>query len=298
MKIMITGAAGQLGTELTRQLSAGGSALGPLPERLALASVLPVDIDDVNIADRHETVGLIRRTAPDVVINCAAFTQVDRCETEPDAAFAVNALGARNVALGCSEVNAKLIHISTDYVFSGEGDTPFSETSPTAPASVYGKTKLLGEEYVRAFCSSWFIVRTAWLYGRTGGNFVKTMLKLGAEQPEISVVNDQLGNPTNAEDLAHHLLKLAVTKEYGLYHCTGLGTCSWYDFTREILRLAGLPAAVRPVTTAEYPRPAKRPAFSALDHTMLRATIGDDMRPWQAALEDFLIKYRAELLPE
>lgn len=296
MKLMITGASGQLGTEIRRQLQAGGSALGALPQKLQLATVIPVDLPDADLTKQAAATALLRRHAPDVVVNCAAFTNVDGCETQPDTAFAANALAARNVAAACEEVGAKLLHLSTDYVFSGEGTVAFNEAGATAPQSVYGATKLLGEEYVRQFSSRWFIIRTAWLYGRQGNNFVKTILKLAKERGQLQVVDDQRGNPTNAEDLAHHILKLAVTKEYGIYHCTGNGVCSWYEFTLEILRLAGVQANVQPCTSAEFPRPAKRPAFSALDHAMLRATIGDGMRPWQQALASFFADNSLEAL--
>lgn len=287
MKILITGAAGQLGQEIQRQLTAGGSALGPVPERLALASVIPVDIDEVDLTNRHDTAALVRRYAPYAVINCAAFTNVDKCESEPDAAYAANALIPRNLALACDEVGAKLVHLSTDYVFSGNASAPLPETALPAPNTVYGATKLLGEEYVKAFSKQWFIVRTAWLYGREGANFVKTILRLVRENGSAKVVSDQIGNPTNAEDLAHHLLQMVPSREYGVYHCTGNGVCSWYDFACEIVRLWGVDATVTPCTTEEFPRPAPRPAYSALDHAMLRATIGDNMRPWQQALEQF-----------
>lgn len=287
MKIMITGAGGQLGKELQRQLAAGGSALGPLPQRLALASVMPVDIDDADLSNRHDTAILVRRHAPDAVIHCAAYTNVDGCEENPDEAFRANAIAARNVAMVCEEVGARMVHVSTDYVFSGNAVSPVDETALPAPQSVYGHTKLLGETYVKHFCSRWFVVRTAWLYGRAGNNFVKTILRLARKNGKVDVVDDQRGNPTNAEDLAHHLLKLVPTKEYGTYHCTGGGICTWYDFAKEIVQLWGIEAQVLPTTTDAFPRPAKRPAYSALGHAMLRATVGDEMRPWQQALAAF-----------
>ncbi|NLW78357.1 MAG: dTDP-4-dehydrorhamnose reductase [Ruminococcaceae bacterium] len=288
MRILITGAAGQLGTELCHQLEMGRCALGPLPAQLRGAEVTPVDLPDADLTKHAGADMLLRRYTPDVVINCAAFTQVDLAESEPDAAFAANALAARNLAMACEVAGAKLVHISTDYVFSGDSARAYAETDLPCPASVYGETKLLGEQYVRDFCCRWFIVRTAWLYGRTGGNFVKTMLKLTAENDSVKVVNDQRGNPTNAEDLAYHLLLLAATEEYGLYHCTGNGVCSWYEFASEIARLAGHSAEMIPCTTADFPRPAKRPANSALEHRMLRLTVGDHMRHWQDALADYI----------
>ena len=298
MKILITGCNGQLGTELQAQLRRGKSELGPIPDRLKNATVLPVDVDQLDITDRAEVVNFVRRHQPDTIINCAAFTNVDGCETSKDAAFKVNALGPRNLAIAADKVNARLIHVSTDYVFSGEGDTPLDECDLPAPRSAYGTTKLLGEQYVQQFCRRHFIVRTAWLYGYNGKNFVKTMINAGKKFGKLTVVNDQLGNPTNAVDLAHHLLKLAVSHEYGTYHCTGNGICSWYDFAAEIIRLAGVEATVAPCTTAEYaaahPEAASRPAWSALDNRMLRCTVGDEMRPWQQALAAYFEHWDGE----
>ncbi len=293
MKLLITGACGQLGAELQRQLRAGASALGPIPERLKNASVLAVDLPQLDIADRAEVVAFVRRHQPDVILNCAAYTNVDGCETNREDAFKANALGPANLAQAADKIGARLVHVSTDYVFSGEdnGGVPLDETALPAPRSAYGATKLLGEEYVRQFCRRYFIVRTAWLYGRTGKNFVRTMAGLGAKPGRIEVVNDQRGNPTNAEDLAHHLLRLAVSHDYGVYHCTGEGVCSWYEFTREILRLTGAVAELAPCTSAEYaqkhPSAARRPAWSALENRMLACTVGNQMRPWQTALAQF-----------
>ncbi len=298
MKILITGCNGQLGTELQAQLRRGESELGPIPDRLKNATVLPVDVDQLDITDRSEVVNFVRRHQPDTIINCAAFTNVDGCESSKDAAFKVNALGPRNLAIAADKINARLIHVSTDYVFSGEGDTPLDECDLPAPRSAYGTTKLLGEQYVQRFCRRHFIVRTAWLYGYNGKNFVKTMVNAGKKFGKLTVVNDQLGNPTNAVDLAHHILKLAVSHEYGTYHCTGNGICSWYDFAAEIIRLAGVDAVVAPCTTAEYaaahPESASRPAWSALDNRMLRCTVGDEMRPWQQALAAYFAHWDGE----
>lgn len=288
MKILITGANGQLGTELCRCLTRGETELGPLPKKLLHATVIATDVDTLDITNLSAVSSFVRHHAPDVIISCAAYTNVDGCESHADDAFKVNALGARNLAIAAEEAGAKLIHVSTDYVFRGEGDAPLSECELPCPKSMYGKTKLLGEEYVQKFCSRWFIVRTAWLYGYVGKNFVKTMVNAGKKFGALTVVNDQLGNPTNAADLAHHLLKLAVTEEYGVYHCTSEGVCSWYDFASEIIRLAGVDATVAPCTSAEYkaknPASADRPAWSALDNRMLRCTVGDEMRPWRDAL--------------
>ena len=202
-----------------------------------------------------------------------------------------NAIGPRNLAMAAQQAGAKLVHVSTDYVFSGEDEAEKHEWDIAGPRSVYGSSKLLGEKYVAEQCSRYFIVRTAWLYGYIGGNFVKTILKAGKERGELKVVNDQRGNPTNAADLAHHLLKLAATKEYGVYHCTNNGTCSWYDFACEFVNLAGFPCRILPCTTEEFPRPAKRPAYSSLDNMMLRCTVGDEMRSWQNAIAAYMEHY-------
>ena len=195
-------------------------------------------------------------------------------------------------AIAAERVGAKLMHISTDYVFSGEGTRPWREYDQPCPVSVYGKTKLAGEQFVQTFSSRHFIVRTAWLYGYHGKNFVKAILKKARAEGKVTVVNDQRGNPTNAADLAYHMLKIAATEEFGVYHCTGNGECSWFDFASEILRLADFGAEALPCSSTEYPSPTKRPAYSSLDHMMLRATVGDEMRPWQGALESFIRNYR------
>ena len=288
MNVLITGSNGQLGRELAKNLANGYTELGPIPEELQGAQVVCVDVDEMDITNYDAVVDLVEELSLDVIFNCAAYTNVNGCETDSDTAFRVNALGARNLAMAAERFGAKLIHVSTDYVFSGEGNTPRSEWDLCDPQSVYGKTKYLGEQYVRDFCKRYFIVRTAWLYGYEGNNFVKTIMRIAREKGSATVVSDQFGNPTNAADLAHHLLKLAVTEQYGVYHCTGTGECSWYDFACKIVEYAGIPATVSPCTTAEYPTPAKRPAYSSLDNRMLRNTVGDEMRPWEEALRYFI----------
>lgn len=293
MKILITGCKGQLGTELQKQLRLGKSELGPIPEKLRSATVIPVDLPELDISDYRAVVEFVRRHHPDVIINCAAYTNVDGCETHHDEAFKANAIGPRNLAQAAEKVGARLVHISTDYVFSGRenGGVPHDEAALPGPISAYGSTKLLGEQYAAQFCHRHFIVRTAWLYSYYGKNIVKTVVNAGRKYGRLEFVNDQLGNPTNAVDLAHELLQLCVTHEYGLYHCTGEGVCSWYDFVCEIVRLAGVDAVVTPCTTAQYkakhPESTDRPAWSALDNRMLRCTIGNDMRDWKQALAAF-----------
>lgn len=294
VRMLITGADGQLGSALREALRDGGNALGPLPEAYRQHELRCVDLPAHDLSNLDAALALAGDFRPSLILHCAAFTQVDACEADPVAAFRGNALAARNIALAAESVGAGLVHLSTDYVFDGAAAAPIPEWAQPNPQSVYGHTKLLGESYVREFCSRWFIVRTAWLYGKGGQNFVKTILRLAGEKGEINVVDDQCGSPTNAEDLAWHLLRVAITGAYGLYHVTGKGVCSWYEFAREIVRLSGLPCRVNPCTTAEYLAGrqgiAPRPAYSALAHHMLEATVGDRMRPWEEAIADFMAR--------
>lgn len=287
MKILITGAKGMLASQIITDLNRGYSELGEIPKSLKNAQLFCFDADTLDITSQEACIEFCMSNNPDIILNCAAYTNVNGCESNQMAAFKVNALGARNLAMASAMVGAKLVHVSTDYVFNGQGKTPFCEYDITGPQSVYGKTKLAGEEFVKQFCPQSFIVRTAWLYGYYGPNFVKTMIKAGTEKGALTVVNDQFGNPTNAADLSHHILKIAATTEYGVYHCTGEGECSWYDFACEIIKLAKINATVSPCTTQEYPTPAKRPAYSSLENMMLKATVGDEMRPWQQALQAY-----------
>lgn len=288
MKILITGSKGQLGNELKDIINKGYSEIGKVSECINNSQVFDFDVDKLDITDLKSVKNVLNTIKPDVVINCAAATNVDGCESDEDFAFKVNALGPRNLAIVCEEMGAKLVQVSTDYVFSGVGEKPLTEYDLTAPYSVYGKTKLLGENYVREFCSKYYIVRTAWLYGYVGHNFVYTMRRLGKEKDSINVVNDQIGNPTHANDLAYHILKLIETDEYGIYHCTGKGECSWYDFAKMIIELSGEECIVNPCTSEEYKTPAKRPEYSSLDNMMLRNTVGDEMRNWQDAIKSFI----------
>jgi len=285
MVILVTGAHGQLGHEVLTQLK------GTEHE------VFHFSKDGLDISNLSDVISVFNGTKPDVVINCAAYTNVDGCESNKDEAFKVNALGAKNLAMICEQVGAKLIHISTDYVYNSEHTEPIREYELTEPESVYGKTKLMGDEYVRDFCSKYFIIRTSWLYGMKGKNFVYTILKNAKEKGKLKVVNDQIGSPTNCKDLVSHVLKLMSTEEYGIYHCTAKGECSWYDFACKIVELSGIPCEVSSCATGEFKTVAKRPAYSYLDNMMLRCTIGDNMRPWEEALEEFIkiLKERHEI---
>lgn len=291
MRILISGANGQLGKELTRILNTGFAEIGEIPCTLKNADIINTDVDNLDITNINDVLSFVENERPQVIINCSAFTNVDLCETDKDTAFNVNSLGPRNLAIAAQKVNTKLIHVSTDYVFSGDGNEPYCEYDICNPQSIYGKTKYLGEQYVKEFCSKYFIVRTSWLYGYEGNNFVKTIMNLAEQRESIKVVNDQRGNPTNANDLAYHILKLVDSNEYGIYHCTGNGECSWYDFACKIVEYANINCEVMPCTTEEFPRPAKRPSYSSLNNMMLKNTIGDKMRFWQDALKNFIKNY-------
>lgn len=288
MRILITGSKGQLGNELQDIIKKGYSEIGEVSEEIKNSEVFPLDIDELDITNLEDVKKVLNKIKPDVVINCAAATNVDGCETNQDLAFKINAIGPRNLSMVCDEIGAKIVQVSTDYVFSGKGENPLSEYEIPAPYSVYGKTKLKGEEYVKDFSSKFFIIRTAWLYGYVGKNFVYTMRTLGETKESLNVVDDQRGNPTNANDLAHHILKLIETEEYGVYHCTGQGECSWFEFASLIMELSNRNCKVNPCTSEEFKTAARRPEYSSLDNMMLRATVGDEMRDWKTALEMFI----------
>lgn len=288
MKIIITGAKGQLGSQLVNMLNKGYSEIGPISPIYTNAEIIGIDLEDLDITNLNKTLEYVRTVKPDLIINPAAYTNVDGCETNSDVAFKANSIGARNMAIAAESIGAKLLHISTDYVFEGKANVPYREYDLPNPISVYGKTKLLGEKYIQEFCSRYFIVRTAWLYGYNGKNFVYTILKAAKEKGHLDVVDDQRGNPTNAEDLAHHILKIASEGTYGIYHCTGNGECSWYDFASKIVEYSKIKCTVTPIKSNELGRGAKRPSYSSLDNMMLRSSGLDEMRDWQDALKTFI----------
>ena len=293
MRLLVTGSKGQLGNELRRCLESGCSEIGPVPGCYAGARADYVDYDVLDIADEGAVGAWFAAHGPyDLVVNCAAVTNVDGCEADEEGAYRVNALGARALARACRACGAKLVHVSTDYVFPGTDPRPRTEDDPVGPISAYGRTKLAGERLAREACERTFVVRTAWLYGYVGRNFVKTMLRLARERGAISVVSDQYGNPTSANDLAHAILAIGATEGYGVYHCTNDGTCSWFDFACAIVDGAGVECEKEPLTSAEYkerfPQSADRPAYSSLDNKRLRETVGDCMRPWRDALSTYL----------
>lgn len=290
MKILITGCNGQLGGELCRIIESDRSEIGSIPAQISGAQVIPVDVGELDITDTAAVSEFVSHQSPDVIINCAAMTNVDGCETDYETAYKVNAAGVRNLAAAAESVSAKFIHVSTDYVFAGDGSRPYVEWDLVDPQSIYGASKALGEKYALAFCRRTFIVRTSWLYGYNGKNFVKTIRRIAKANSSIKVVGDQFGNPTNANDLAHHLLKLAVTEEYGIYHCTGNGECSWYDFAKKIVELSGIECNVVSCTTEEYGSVTRRPAYSSLMNLALKCSVGDEMRDWETALKEYISK--------
>lgn len=276
MKIIITGAQGQLGQELVKQLD----------EKYGY-DVIKTDKDTLDITNIENVNTFILEQNPDVVINCAAHTAVDLCETDMENAYKINAIGPRNLAIACEKAGAKLVQVSTDYVFDGNSVRPYREDDITCPNSVYGTSKLMGENFVREFCSKYFIVRTAWLYGE-GNNFVRTMLKLSETNSELNVVNDQIGSPTSTVDLAKAIIDLIHTEHYGTYHGTCEGQCSWYDFAKKIFEIKNIDIKVNPVTSDEFKRPAPRPKYSVLDNFMLKLVGLNSFRKWEDSLEEYL----------
>lgn len=286
MKVLVTGSAGQLGQDLVLLLQQQGH------------EVLGCDRQEMDITDLDQCTEVISGFGPDAVIHCAAHTAVDVAETDVDAAYLINATGSRNVALAAEKSGAKLVYISTDYVFDGMGTQPYHEYDNTDPQSIYGKSKRAGEILVQSLSSKFFIVRTSWVYGKYGNNFVKTMLKLGQEKPLLQVVDDQQGSPTYTVDLARFLLELIQTEKYGIYHASNSEFCTWYEFTQAIFAEAedilGLKftAKLEPCATEHFPRPAPRPRNSVMEHLSIRTNGFEDIRPWRAGLRDFLLELK------
>ncbi|MHB8068983.1 MAG: dTDP-4-dehydrorhamnose reductase [Desulfobaccales bacterium] len=283
MKALITGAAGQLGRALVQELAhRQGEAVA-------------TDLAEMNITAWDAVWRTLSAHRPQVVINAAAATRVDDLEADPDLAFKVNALGPRNLAVACRRLGIKLVHISTDYVFDGAKTGPYVEWDETRPQSVYGWSKWLGETLVREQCPDHFLVRTAWLYGLPGPNFITAILARARAGQELKVVHDQRGTPTSAQALAPQLLALAATEAFGTYHATCQGEATWYEFARLILERAGLEAQVRPCKTEEFPRPARRPANSVLENRLLQLEGLDLMPSWQEAFHRFWDLYGEQL---
>lgn len=274
MRIFLTGADGQLGRELQK--------------RLPGTDCFPAGQDELDVTDSTAATRLIREFRPDVVVHCAAWTEVDRAESLPDAAFRVNAEGTRNIAVACSQSGAAMVYISTDYVFDGTLGRAYAETDNPNPLNVYGRSKLAGETLARQEIERLLIVRSAWLFG-DGNNFVRTLLKMGRKRETLPVVDDQYGSPTSAADLAEGILRLIRTGCYGTYHLVNEGVASWFGIARKIFELTGNKTArLEPVSTEQFHRPARRPAYAPLDARRLRQATGWTPRSWEEALREYL----------
>jgi len=282
MKVLVTGFGGQLGYDVVRQLTLRG-----IPCK-------GVDVADFDLTDGDAVKAYVQEYNPDVIVHCAAYTAVDKAESEPEVCARVNAMGTTNMVRAALTVGAKLVFISTDYVFSGDGEEPFEVDSPYQPRNVYGLSKVQAETAVRSLMQRYFILRTSWVFGKNGHNFVRTMLRLGAERPEVSVVCDQIGSPTYTQDLARVICDLIPTEKYGIYHVRNEGYMSWADFARMIMDHAGLRCRVVPVPSSEYPTPARRPLNSRLSAKALEAA---GIRP-MPSVEDALSRYLRELKDE
>lgn len=275
-KIIVTGCNGQLGREINKFYA----------DKRGI-EFINTDVEDLDITNIEEVMELCRANNPYAIINCAAYTAVDDCETNQDVAFKINTLGPRNLAIAAMETGAKLVHISTDYVFDGTKETPYVEYDMVNPQSVYGITKKRAEEMVKHFCHRYFIFRTAWLYG-DGKNFVKTMLRLAEDRNEVAVVGDQYGTPTSTIELVRAIDSLLFTENYGTYHATCEGSTDWATFAEEIFKLAGKDVKVNRTTTEEYGALANRPRHSVLENYMLKMVNGYDFADWHTALEVYM----------
>lgn len=281
MKVLVTGVKGQLGYDVMAELAKRNiEAIG-------------VDIDEMDITDKISVEKVIGEAAPDVVVHCAAYTAVDAAEDNEALCRRVNAGGTRNIAEVCKKLDCKMVYISTDYVFDGQGTRPWEPDDERHPLNVYGQTKYEGELAVQENLSKYFIVRIAWVFGKNGKNFVKTMLKLAETHDKLTVVNDQFGSPTYTYDLARLLVDMIQTDKYGIYHATNEGICTWYEFACEIFRQVGVKIEVTPVPASEYPAKAKRPENSRLDKSKLTENGFERLPSWQDALR----RYIKEILP-
>ncbi|MBU1355989.1 MAG: dTDP-4-dehydrorhamnose reductase [Candidatus Edwardsbacteria bacterium] len=274
MKILVTGAKGMLGTDLCLELAGDHQVTG-------------IDIQDIDITS-EEAIKKIIGYHPEFIIHCAAMTNVDGCEKDPDTAYAVNGLGTKNVVLACRQLDIPVLYISTDFVFDGAKGEPYCEWDQPNPLGHYGRSKLEGENHVRELLKKFYIVRTSWLYGKQGRNFVSTILAKARETGTIKVVNDQVGSPTYARDLCRAIARLISSNKYGTYHLSNSGACSWFDFAKRAVELSGTKAEVLSISSSDYPTPTKRPAFSVLRNFCWERTFGETLRPWEEGLKDYL----------
>lgn len=282
MKVLVTGVNGQLGWEVVQLLNQRG------------VRCQGVDVQDFDLTDGAATKAWVQEYAPDVIVHCAAYTAVDKAESQPEVCAQVNGDGTMNLVRAALNVGAKMVYISTDYVFSGEGEEPWTEEAPYHPQNVYGLSKVQGEIAVRSLMKRYFLIRTSWVYGIHGHNFVRTMLRLGKEKNEIRVVNDQIGSPTYTADLARVICDMIPTEKYGIYHVTNVGYLSWASFARMILASQGSKCRVVPIPTSEYPTPARRPLNSRMSPAkLLEAGFGP-----MPSVEDALERYLQEIARE
>lgn len=280
MKVLVTGANGQLGQDVVSEFKISG------------CEVYAYGRDELDITSLEQCLHQVGKVQPEVIIHCAAYTAVDQAESEEDQAYLVNAVGTRNLVVAAEKISAKFCYISTDYVFDGEASVPYKEYDNTNPVGVYGKSKRAGELLVQSLSSRYFIVRTSWVFGIHGNNFVKTMIRLGQErqQQKLMVVHDQMGSPTFTEDLAYFLLELTRTEKYGVYHASNGSTCTWFEFAKAIFDAKGMNVNLVPCTTQDFPRPAPRPKFSVMDNLGIRINGFEPLRHWNDALTDFIEK--------
>lgn len=278
MKVLVTGAKGQLGQDILRLLESQSW------------EVFGFGREELDITDERQVHEKVLSIKPDIIIHTAAYTQVDQAESDEATAFKVNAEGTKYLAQAAEAVGAKFCYVSTDYVFDGTKDTPYKADDQTNPQTIYGKSKLVGEQYTQEYCSKSYIVRTSWVFGLYGNNFVKTMLRLAEENKELGIVHDQVGSPTYTTDLARFITSLVQTDKYGVYHGSNSGVCSWYEFAKEIFKQSNIEIVVNPLTTENFPRPAARPKYSVLDKGMIEENGFESFQDWKEALKDFLKK--------
>ncbi|MDA2651556.1 dTDP-4-dehydrorhamnose reductase [Bacillus cereus] len=278
MKVLVTGAQGQLGQDVVSLL------------KEQTWEVFGFGREELNITDEKQVSEKVLLIQPDIIIHTAAYTQVDQAESDEEAAFKVNAEGTKYLAQAAEAVGAKFCYVSTDYVFDGTKDTPYKADDQTNPQTVYGKSKLVGEQYTQEYCSKSYIVRTSWVFGLYGNNFVKTMLRLAEENKELGIVHDQVGSPTYTTDLARFIISLVQTDKYGVYHGSNSGVCSWYEFAKEIFKQSNIEIVVNPLKTEDFPRPAARPKYSVLNKGMIEENGFESLQNWKEALKDFLKK--------
>ena len=278
MRVLITGGKGQLGSDITKIFKS---------KNLEVFSFSSKQLDITNISALHK---ITEEINPDILINCAAYTKVDDCETNMEKAFSVNAIGAKNCAIVAEKFNKTLFHISTDYIFNGNQKKPYIEYDSPAPLSIYAKSKFFGEQLVKEHCNKFFILRVAGVYGINGENFVKTIVNLAKSREELKVVNDQITTPTYTYEIANQILHILDSNEFGTYHCTCEGECSWYEFANHIISALNINCKIIPCSTDEFPRPAKRPSYSVLENFNLKLIKLNIMQNWQNAIENFLEK--------